>query len=45
MSEWKPIEMLNAAIAAEDHGGDGDTWAAKLRASPFASAAQGEGGE
>lgn len=30
------LEMLNAAIAAEDHGGDGDTWAAKLLASPFA---------
>ena len=27
-------EMLNAAIAAEDHGGDGDTWAAKLGAAP-----------
>ena len=29
-------EMLQAAIRAEDHGGDGDTWAAKLDASPFA---------
>ena len=28
------MEMLTAAISAEDHGGDGDTWAAKLNSAP-----------
>ena len=37
---WKIVpveeksEMLHAAIVAEDHGGDGDTWSAKLSAAP-----------